>query len=78
MIYLDYCANTPTDPLVLSRYIEIEQRYIGNPNSKHSAGREANDVLSERLISSRRRLSILPVPVRPTIWRLRGQVYVFP
>lgn len=41
MIYLDYSANTPVDPGVLECYCRAEQRFIGNPNSLHLAGREA-------------------------------------
>lgn len=41
MIYLDYSANTPADPEVLRAFLETEQRYIGNPNSTHCAGRAA-------------------------------------
>lgn len=47
MIYLDYSANTPADPAVLSRFVETEGQYIGNPNSKHNAGKAANILLDE-------------------------------
>ena len=45
MIYLDYAANTPADPAVLARFVETEGQYIGNPNSKHNAGKAANSAL---------------------------------
>lgn len=38
MIYLDYSANTPVDNAVLKRFCQVEQQFIGNPNSAHSAG----------------------------------------
>ncbi|MBQ8509717.1 MAG: cysteine desulfurase [Clostridia bacterium] len=41
MIYLDYSANTPADENVLKRFVEIEQQFIGNPNSHHAAGEAA-------------------------------------
>ncbi|MDO5547933.1 MAG: cysteine desulfurase family protein [Eubacteriales bacterium] len=47
MVYLDYCANTPADPLVLERFCETEQRFCGNPNSSHRAGRAAQARLTE-------------------------------
>ncbi|MCD7845665.1 MAG: cysteine desulfurase [Oscillospiraceae bacterium] len=46
MIYLDYSANTPADPAVLEAFVQTEQRYIGNPNSTHTAGREALDEMN--------------------------------
>ena len=45
MIYLDYSANTPADPAVLARFAETEGRFVGNPNSKHGAGRAASELL---------------------------------
>lgn len=41
MIYLDYSANTPADPIVLDAFYQTERRYIGNPNSTHPAGQAA-------------------------------------
>ena len=46
MIYLDYSANTPVDPDVLAAFCQTEQSYIGNPNSVHCAGREAQRELT--------------------------------
>ncbi|MGM9617084.1 cysteine desulfurase family protein [Butyricicoccus sp.] len=40
MIYLDYSANTPVNPMVLERFCQLEQTCMGNPNSNHAAGRE--------------------------------------
>lgn len=47
MIYFDYSAHTPADRAVLARFIEIEQNFIGNPNSSHNAGRAAAAAMSE-------------------------------
>ena len=41
MIYLDYSANTPVDPEVLSVFCETERRFPGNTNSTHPAGQAA-------------------------------------
>ena len=45
IIYLDYSATTPVNPIVLSKYVETTLKYIGNPNSKHELGREAKSAL---------------------------------
>lgn len=45
MICLDYSANTPVDPAVLTAFCQAEQNFIGNPNSVHCAGREAKKEL---------------------------------
>ncbi len=47
MIYLDYAANTPIDPLVMECFIEESNHYIANPNSTHSLGREAKGRLNQ-------------------------------
>ena len=41
MIYLDYSAHTPPDDAVLRCFIETEQKFIGNANSRHAAGEAA-------------------------------------
>ncbi len=63
MIYLDYSANTPADPAVLTRFVEIEQRFIGNPNSNHGAGREANGALSAITESIASKLGVAPAEI---------------
>lgn len=42
MIYLDYAATTPIAPLVLERYMDIEQRYFANTMALHILGEQAN------------------------------------
>ncbi len=63
MIYFDYAANTPADPAVLARFCETERRFIGNPNSAHGAGREAESALSEMTGSIAAGLGIDPAEV---------------
>lgn len=60
MIYLDYSANTPIDTEVLKRFCETEQNFIGNPNSSHNAGRNANKALSEITESIASKLNVNP------------------
>ena len=45
MIYLDYAAATPVDQEVLSRYIEVTNKYFANPNSSHQLGQNANHLI---------------------------------
>ncbi len=46
MIYLDYAANTPVDNEVMSCFIDVNNRYIANPNSTHFLGSEAKERLN--------------------------------
>ena len=41
MIYLDYSANTPADPIVLETFSQVITNFPGNANSKHIAGNAA-------------------------------------
>ena len=50
MVYLDYSATTPVSDEVLDSYIGACQRFIGNPNSLHKLGFEANKVIEEATI----------------------------
>ena len=45
MIYLDYSSNTPVDDRVLKTFIDSTKKYTGNPNSIHSLGKIAKDVI---------------------------------
>lgn len=45
MTYLDYSATTPTNKEVLNTFVEVSNKYIGNPNSLHRLGVEANDII---------------------------------
>jgi cysteine desulfurase len=41
MIYLDYAATTPLDPLVLEAMLPYLTEHYGNVSSLHSAGQKA-------------------------------------
>ena len=60
MIYLDYSANTPTDPAVLDVFLHAEQAYIGNPNSNHPAGQAAREAVATAADSIAGLLHIAP------------------
>ena len=45
MVYLDYSATTPVDEEVLDTFVLVEKKYIGNPNSLHKLGIEANKLI---------------------------------
>ena len=60
MIYLDYSANTPVDERVLSRFAETERGFMGNPNSKHSAGTAAESRLAEITASIAKLMGVKP------------------
>ena len=45
MIYLDYSATTPVEKSVLDTYLEVSQKYIGNPNSIHKLGVESKKLM---------------------------------
>ncbi len=45
MTYLDYSATTPTSEEVLNTFVEVSRKYIGNPNSLHKLGVEANEII---------------------------------
>ena len=46
MIYLDYAAHAPVDPVVLERFCDMERRFTANPNSVHAAGRAAREQMA--------------------------------
>ena len=60
MIYLDYSANAPVDPEVLACFAKTEQQFIGNPNARHRAGREARKALDRITESIASQLEVLP------------------
>lgn len=47
MIYLDYSATTPVCDEVLKSYQKACKNFIGNPNSLHRLGIEANTLINE-------------------------------
>lgn len=63
MIYLDYTANTPADPVVLNAFIAAEQRYIANPNSTHIAGQQARAEMDRVTSSIAQHLGVQPAEI---------------
>lgn len=47
MIYLDYSATTPVNEKVLDTFNEVTRKFIGNPNSHHRLGAEANELITK-------------------------------
>lgn len=47
MIYLDYSATTPTSDEVLDSFVKSSKKFLGNPNSLHRLGVEANEIIAE-------------------------------
>lgn len=60
MIYLDYSANTPADEEVIRCFCETERRFFGNPNSNHSAGLAAKELMARTTDSIAELLHVLP------------------
>ena len=46
MTYLDYSATTPVNEEVLNTFAEVTRKFIGNPNSLHKLGVEANEIIN--------------------------------
>lgn len=47
MIYLDYSATTPVNEEVIESYVKTCQNFIGNPNSLHRLGINANHLMND-------------------------------
>ena len=47
MLYFDYSATTPVDDSVLDTFVKVSKQYWANPNSMHSIGREAHELMEE-------------------------------
>ena len=47
MTYLDYSATTPVNDEVLESFNKVCKNYIGNPNSLHKLGIEANEMINK-------------------------------
>jgi len=45
MIYLDYSATTPTNPLVLDSFNKANENYFANSNSLHKLGTKSNELI---------------------------------
>ena len=46
MVYLDYSATTPVNSEVLNTYNEVTNKFIGNANSLHKLGINANKLIA--------------------------------
>lgn len=60
MIYLDYSADTPPDPQVVQAYAEAAAAAYGNPNSHHSAGLAAKEIVDVSIREIAELLGISP------------------
>ncbi len=60
VIYLDYSATTPVDEQVLESYIKACKNFIGNPNSLHRLGIEANGLINDATTQIAMLLNIKP------------------
>jgi len=60
MLYLDYCATTPTRPEVIRSITEVMAAHFGNPSSLHRLGLEA-----EQLVAKARRLAADTLSCKP-------------
>ncbi|MDR0751338.1 MAG: aminotransferase class V-fold PLP-dependent enzyme [Christensenellaceae bacterium] len=49
MIYLDYAADTPVDPLVIETLKAISSTFYGNPNAAHKFGLQSRDLITGAL-----------------------------
>ena len=50
MIYFDYSATTPVDDRVLKAYEKATHRFVGNPNSSHSLGKESKVAIDKTVL----------------------------
>lgn len=60
MLYLDYCATTPTRPEVIRSVTEVMTAHFGNPSSLHRLGLEA-----EKLVAKARALAAGTLGCKP-------------
>ena len=60
MTYLDYSATTPVNEEVLESFCEVSRKYIGNPNSLHKLGTEANEMINKATNQIAKLLNVKP------------------
>lgn len=63
MTYLDYSATTPVSEEVLESFCEVSRKYIGNPNSLHRLGTEANEMINKATNQIAKLLNVKPTEV---------------
>lgn len=59
MIYLDYAASTPTDEDVLDNFIKTTKEEYANPNSNHSKGLHAKEMIDKATLKIAKLLNVL-------------------
>ena len=47
MVYLDYSATTPVRKEVLDTFVQVSERFIGNPNSLHRLGTSGKKLIDD-------------------------------
>ena len=60
MIYLDYAASTPVDEDVLDNFVKTTKEEYANPNSNHSLGLNAKNIIDESTNKIAKLLNVLP------------------
>lgn len=63
MIYLDYSATTPTSKEVLDSFNKASLDYIGNPNSLHTLGVKANELINKATEQIAKLLNVKPCEI---------------
>lgn len=63
MTYLDYSATTPVSEEVLQSFCEVSRKYIGNPNSLHRLGTEANEMINKATNQIAKLLNVKPTEI---------------
>ena len=63
MTYLDYSATTPVSDEVLESFCEVSRKYIGNPNSLHRLGTEANEMINKATNQTAKLLNVKPTEI---------------
>lgn len=63
MTYLDYSATTPVSDEVLESFCEVSRKYIGNPNSLHRLGTEANEMINKATNQIAKLLNVKPTEI---------------
>lgn len=65
MVYLDYSATTPVNDEVLTSFDNTCKRYIGNPNSLHKLGVDANHLIN---LSTEQIINLLNIKDKEVIY----------
>jgi len=60
MIYLDYSATTPVNPLVVETFARVSLEHFGNPNSAYRLGFEASGLIEQASQTIAQWLGVLP------------------